>query len=108
MKETTRKRLSYALSTEQYRALEGMAYWNAELHFAVEKNDEENYLQRCRKNINFCFDDCDKRRIPFWVQNIALVWSENPRNWISEYLTEHLKLNGVTIENPINSIAYNC
>ena len=68
MKETTRKRLSYALSTEQYRALEGMAYWNAELHFAVEKNDEENYLQRCRKNINFCFDDCDKRRIPFWVQ----------------------------------------
>lgn len=91
--------LSCTINHDQLAALDGLAYWIADLHYMREKwgeNDPE--LKRARDTIEkCCFPQLDKMGVPFWVQNSVICWAENWRNTKSEYLTDFLKKKNIFV-----------
>lgn len=91
--------LAYTLNREQLNALDGLAYWVADLHYMRERwgeNDPE--LARARATIEKClFPQLDKLKVPFWVQNTVICWAENWRNTKSEYFTDFLKRKNIFV-----------
>lgn len=92
--------LNCKISKEQFKELQGLSYWIADLNYIKEKYGEnEPELQVCRDTINKClFPELDKLSVPFWVQNTVICFSENWRNTKKEYLSSFLKSKGVSIE----------
>lgn len=56
------------LNTKQVQALQGLHYWFFELQWALYDEDEEE-VERCRKNVEFCIEQCDKVGVSFKYQN---------------------------------------
>lgn len=91
--------LTYTLTRDQLSALEGLAYWKADLHYMREKwGENEPELQRARATIEkCCFPELDRLKVPFWVQNTVLCWAENWRNTKTEYFTDFLKRKNIFV-----------
>lgn len=86
------------LSKEQVKALEGLAYWIADKYYIIERygaNDPE--CDRCHKTILLCFDQLDRLKVPFMVQNNVICWAENWRAYKSGYTVDLLKNKGYKI-----------
>ena len=91
--------LSGTLNRAQYNALDGLAYWVADLHYMREKwGDNDPELTRARATIEkCCFPELDRLNVPFGVQNSVIVWAENWRNTKQQYLTEFLKSKNIFV-----------
>lgn len=91
--------LSCTINRDQLAALEGLAYWIADLHYMREKwGENEPELQRARDTIEkCCFPRLDRMGVPFWVQNSVICWAENWRNTKSEYFTDFLKRKNIFV-----------
>lgn len=56
------------LTTEQKNELRGLFYWFFELQWALYDKDEEE-IARCRKNVEYNIECCDKVGVPWAYQN---------------------------------------
>lgn len=76
--------LQITINKKQLAELEYLAYWHAELHYVKERYaDDVHTLNRCRGSIQLSFTELDRLKVPFWLQNAALYWSENWRDYTS-------------------------
>ena len=91
--------LAYTLTRDQFSALEGLAYWIADLHYMREKwGDDEPEVQRARDTVEkCCFPSLDRLAVPFWVQNSVICWAENWRNTKKEYLKQVLERKNILV-----------
>lgn len=79
---------------EQRNALEGLAYWVADVNYINERygsNDPE--FAKADKNVCLCFKTLDRLKVPFWVQNSVICFAENWRQYKSCYLDQWLLKN---------------
>lgn len=92
--------LNCKISKEQFKELQGLSYWIADLNYIKEKYGEnEPELQVCRETIEKCiFPKLDKLNVTFWVQNTVICFSENWRNTKKECLSRFLKSKNIEIE----------
>ena len=76
--------MEYKASRSAADELGGLIYWAANLAYTKERYSyDEDEIARCRKSIEFSFSQLDKLGVPFWVQNAALCWAENWKNYTS-------------------------
>lgn len=90
----------YTLTAKQYAELAGLAYHQAAYRYSLEMRGTDERitdaeLEIDRKNIEQHFPILDALKVPFWVQNIALLWAENWRNYSNGYLWQTLEKKGV-------------
>lgn len=91
------EKLEYVLTERQYHALSGLAYWIADGKYFRERNDPETLptyhgeLEKIRKTVGMCFDECDKLKIPFWVQNAVICFAEDWRRYKETYMDKYLE-----------------
>lgn len=79
--------LEFHATTDQRHALEGLSYWHADLNYLYERfPNDVHAIEKARQTIELCFDVLDRLRVPFWVQNNVLAWSEEWRNTERDYL----------------------
>ena len=67
-----------------YNALCGLAYRIADNAYMIERYGRENCsveLAENKKTIGGLFSDLDSMRVPFWVQNTVICWSEDWRRY---------------------------
>ena len=79
-------------SNEIKNALEGLAYWVANVNYIKERygaNDPE-YTQ-ADKSVLLCFDQLDRLHVPFWVQNSVVCFAENWRQYKQFYMFSWLQ-----------------
>lgn len=93
-------KLEMNLTKDQYNALEGLAYWIADLHYMRERyGDKEPELDRARKTIELCcFPKLDALKVPFWVQNSVICWAENWRAYKDTYFYNFLESKNIHID----------
>lgn len=80
--------MKYRVTKEQYKKLEGLAYWIAESAYTRERGDNKN----ADKTIRSLFNECDNLLIPFIVQNAVIEFARNWRRYKSEYLSSILEV----------------
>lgn len=87
------KKFEFRGNREQRKVLYGLAYWVANENYLRERfRDDEPELQRCRNTILNCLvPECDKLKIPFWVQNTVICFAEDWRRYKANYLDLYLK-----------------
>lgn len=89
--------MEYKIDTNAERELSSLIYWRAELAHTRERypNDREE-IERCKKTIELCiFPALDKLGVPFWVQNAALCWAENWRNYVGRNFWKDMEKRGI-------------
>ena len=81
-------KLFYKIPTMEVRhALEGLAYWVADVNYIKERfdaNDPE--YSKADKSIHLCFDTLDSLNVPFWVQNTVICYAEDWRRYQENYM----------------------
>ena len=84
--------MTYTLNRDQFSALEGLAYWIADLHYMREKwGDDEPEVQRARDTVEKCrFPSLDRLAVPF-------CWAEDWRNTKKEYLKQVLERKNILV-----------
>lgn len=86
------------ISREQFRVLEGIAFWRAEIAWTVEKYGADDVdLPKFRASLESLLDEADRKAIPWAVQNNVLVFAENWRAEKSCYLDCVLREKGVQV-----------
>lgn len=89
------------ISREQFRALEGVAYWAAERSINSERNDSDKaeYDALCRREIEARREEClHKLRIPRNVYEAALEFGIDWRGgYKSDYMDSYLGRRGIAI-----------
>lgn len=86
------KKLEFFATQKQRGELEGLAFWHADLNYCYERYpDDVHAIEKARKTISLCFDELDRLRVPFWVQNAVLEWSENWKNTERDYLSHAME-----------------
>ena len=88
------------LNKAQFNALEGLAYWIANLSITLERCPNDSHeIKRCRDTIeNSCFPACDDLKIPFFVQNSTVFFADNWRRYKTEYLRDYLESRNIIVE----------
>lgn len=90
------KKYDITITKEQYKKLEGLAYWIADAHYIRERfGDTEPELKTCHDTISCIFDELDAIKTPFLVQNVVIAFSENWRRYKEEYLRTYLENRGI-------------
>ena len=93
-----KKVLKFEASKEQKHALEGLAYWIADNAYIIERyGADDPERENVKKTISMIFDDLDALRVPFWVQNTVICFSENWRKYKETYLSSFLKTKNIYI-----------
>ncbi len=77
---------SITIRRNQLSELEGLAYWIQELAHLHERGDKEDPEyphdeKRCRDTISMIFEELDKKRVSFMLQNAVIFWAENWRDY---------------------------
>lgn len=86
------KNLEFHATQEQRLALEGLMYWHADLNYFYERYpDDAIEIEGIHKNMHLALDGLDRLKVPFWVQNAVLAWSEEWRNIKREYLSSAME-----------------
>lgn len=79
---------------EQKNALEGLAYWIADIEYIRERaGADDPELDKIRKTIKLCFSELDRLGVPFWVQNSVIYFAENWRRYKENYMDQWLLKN---------------
>lgn len=76
---------------QQFKALEGVAYWAQEIAYVLEcfgENDAD--LPRLRDSLRASFTECDRLAVPGWVQNRAAEFGHDWRLYASTYIDLYL------------------
>lgn len=91
--------LDFTLNRQQYSELAGLAYHHSDLFYRLEHcpNLPEGERIRDRQNVEQHFNALDALGVPFWVQNVVLLWSENWRNYAAGHMQEFLKTKNIFI-----------
>lgn len=89
--------LHYAVDQKQYDVLCGIRHWIADKERMRERyGDNEPELETCHKTICGLFDEADKLKIPFWVQNTAICSVQGQwRKYLCEYTYDALERNNI-------------
>ena len=91
--------LFFRPTQKQYNILSGLRYWIADEKRMRERyGDNEPELETCKKSISALFDEADKEKIPFWVQNVAIFSVDNWRNYLNEYTYQALEKKNISCE----------
>lgn len=91
--------MTYTLSQEQYDDLSSLAYWIAdEMYLRERYGNDEPEIKKAQDTISFLFDVLDKAKVPFWVQNTVIAFSENWRRYKTEYLRDYLETKNVFLK----------
>lgn len=89
---------SYTLTAKQYNELAGLAFHRANSAYNDERGElNEGEREHDAENIKQHFPALDALGVPYWVQNIVLVWAENWRRYERGYLREYLKQKHITV-----------
>lgn len=76
--------------------LSSLIYWRANLAYTRERYpDCAEEITRCKKNIEYDFSALDRLGVPFWVQNAALCWAENWRNYVDRSFWKDMAARGI-------------
>lgn len=77
--------MNYEVNKNAENEISALIYWRANLAITMERYpDDRHEVERCKKTIENCiFPALDRLAVPFWVQNAALCWAENWRNYVS-------------------------
>lgn len=70
------------INKEQLHALEGLAYWIADVNYITERwgaDDPEHEV--AHKTILMLFDKLDELEVPFSIQNAVICYFEEWRNY---------------------------
>lgn len=90
------KKYDITITKEQFRKLEGLAYWIADTNYIRERfGDDDPELKKCRDTISMIFDELDAIKTPFLVQNVVIAFSENWRRYKEQYLQSYLHNRGI-------------
>ena len=79
---------------EQRNALEGLAYWVADVNYIIERygvSDPE--YKKAHNSVLLCFESLDRLGVPFWVQNSVVCFAENWRQYKNNYIDTWLLKN---------------
>ena len=77
--------------------LAGLIYWRANLAYTKERcPDDKDEIRHCCKSIEFAFTQLDRLGVPFWVQNAALTWAENWKNYVQRDFWLDMAARGIT------------
>lgn len=89
--------MAYNVTESAARELSSLIYWRAELSHTRERYpDELDEVERCKKTIELCiFPALDRLGVPFWVQNAALCWAEDWRNYVSRDFWRDMEKRGI-------------
>ena len=87
------KNLFFKATQKQKQALEGLAYWIADVNYIKERfGSDDPELKKCDDTIQLCiFPELDALHVPFWVQNIVISWAENWRQYKEYYFSDAMK-----------------
>lgn len=90
--------MTFSVNSAQLAELQGLAMRVADLNYELERHGEScPEIVKCRDNVSYCLDACDRAGVPFWVQNIVLVWASNWRSYAEEYTETALQRRGVSV-----------
>lgn len=84
---------TYKVSQSNYDLLKGIAFRNANKNYLLDRYGAEDAaadLEENKKAIDSLFDEADKKKIPFWIQNSALSAGENWRKFEECYFNSLL------------------
>ena len=88
--------MNYEVSKKAENEIGGLIYWRANLAYTVERYPEDRHeIERCKKSVEFAFGELDKIGVPFWVQNAALCWAENWRNYVQRDFWRDMTARGI-------------
>lgn len=88
--------MTYKVTQKQYDVLCGLRYWIADKARMIERyGTEEPELDSIHKTIIGLFDEADKLKIPFWVQNIICMIQDDWRHYLTSYTYQDLENRGI-------------
>lgn len=92
--------MEYTINQKQYNILSGLRYW-----MSVKAKMKERYpadYEKEKENIHLTivslFEDADRNKIPFWVQNIVCYYQDEWRHTLDHYLYQDLEKRGVNCD----------
>lgn len=86
------------ISKEQLNALEALAYWVADVNYITERyGHDEPERERAHKTVLMWFDELDKLKTPFSIQNAVICFFENWRNYKRTTTKAFLKTRNITV-----------
>lgn len=88
--------MMYEVNRKAEDELAGLMYWRANLAYTVERYPKDaDEIMHCRKSVETSFDALDKLGVPFWVQNAAVCWAENWRNYVQRDFWNDMTARGI-------------
>lgn len=91
--------MKLVITYEQYKKLDSLAFWVQELTWTKEHEpDDTEFLTKARKTISFIFEQLDRLKVPFTIQNLAVSIGEDWRKYTSDAFDFLLRDAGVLIE----------
>lgn len=92
--------LYYQVTQKQYDILCGIRHWIADKERMIERyGHDEPELESIHKTIISLFDEADREKIPFWVQNTAICSVQgNWRAYLNEYTYQALEKRNIDCE----------
>lgn len=90
------KELFFKANRNQWRALEALAYWIADVNYITERyGAEDPEHEKAHKTVVMWFEELDKVKVPFWVQNTVIFWAEDWRRYKENYFREAMKAKNI-------------
>ena len=92
--------MEFFVNQKQYDTLLGLRHFMALKAKLKERypEDYETEHERIHKTIVCLFDEADKLKIPFWVQNIVCFYQDDWRHSLVSYLYQDLEKRGVNCD----------
>lgn len=80
------EKLYFEATPAQFSALEALAYWIADVNYITERyGAEDPEHERAHKTVCMWFEELDRLKVPFWVQNTVIFWAEDWRRYKDNY-----------------------
>ena len=90
--------LHFKANQDQRLALQGLAYWIADVNYLRERyGDDEPELTVADQTIKLLFNQLDKLQVPFWVQNSVICFAEDWRRYKREYMDRYLETRNIKL-----------
>ena len=84
--------MAATVDAAQLAELEGLASWQADLSYILERDGKETpETRRTRDNLEYCLVQLDALRVPFWLQNAALAFGRDWRRTRQTGLVQWIK-----------------
>ena len=92
--------MEFSVNQKQYDILSGLRHFMAVKAKMIERypEDYKNEADKIHKSICLLFDEADKNKIPFWVQNIVCYYQDDWRHTKRTYLYQDLEKRGVNCD----------